>query len=135
MGKHSNLGPVDPLFGGIPAIGIIKEIERAFEEIKLDQRAALVWNPILSRLTPSFVQQCHWAIERSKEYLKLALQDGMCKNIVEENRADVVKKIVEGLTDLTHNKTHNRHFHYQDCLDMGLAVQLIETISMVSTRT
>ena len=66
MGKHSNIGPVDPQFSGIPAIGVVKEVERAFEEIKADNRAALVWNPILSRLPPSFLQQCHWAIQRSR---------------------------------------------------------------------
>ena len=126
MGKHSNLGPVDPQFSGIPAIGVIKEIEMAFGQIVADQRAALVWNPILSRLPPSFVQQCHWAIERSKDYLELALNDGNCKNIDPKDKDAVVKKIVDGLTDLTHNKSHNRHFHYQDCKDMGLKVKTIE---------
>jgi hypothetical protein len=125
MGKHSNLGPVDPQFSGIPAIGVLKEIELAFEQIKADQRAALVWSPILSRLPPSFVQQCQWAIERSKEYLELALKDGNCKNVAQD-KAAVIAKIVEGLTDLTHNKSHNRHFHYQDCKDMGLNIRTIE---------
>jgi len=126
MGKHSNLGPVDPQFSGIPAIGVLKEIETAFDAIKADQRAALVWSPILSRLPPSFVQQCQWAIERSKEYLELALKDGNCKHLEEDEKKHVIAKIVEGLTDLTHNKSHNRHFHYQDCMDMGLTVASIE---------
>ena len=75
MGKHSNIGPVDPQINGIPAIGVIEELAKAYEEIKNDQRAALVWNPILSRLPPSFVQQCYWAIERSGDFLKQTLQD------------------------------------------------------------
>jgi membrane-bound ClpP family serine protease len=127
MGKHSNLGPVDPQFGGIPAIGVINEIEMAFREIKDDQRAALVWNPILSRLPPSFVQQCHWAIERSKEYLELALKEGNCNYIDDENeKAETIRKIATALTDLSHNKSHNRHFHYQECDEMGLNVSMIE---------
>lgn len=44
MGKHSSIGPVDPQFNGIPAIGVIEEIQTAFNEIKADNRAALLWN-------------------------------------------------------------------------------------------
>jgi ClpP class serine protease len=36
MGKQSNLGPIDPQFGGIPAHGVIKEFEEAIEAIKKD---------------------------------------------------------------------------------------------------
>jgi ClpP class serine protease len=77
MGKHSNIGPVDPQFSGIPAIGVLKEIELAFEEIKRDQRASLIWNPILGRLTPSFVQQCHWPISMGRDLIDRALSEGM----------------------------------------------------------
>ena len=126
MGKHSNLGPVDPQFSGIPAIGVIDEVQRAFDEIKSDQRAALVWSPILSRLPPSFVQQCYWAIERGKEFTKRALEEGMFKDMEEPERGQRVSVIVETLTNLARNKAHNKHFHYQDCISMGLNVKMIE---------
>ena len=122
-----NLGPVDPQFSGIPAIGVIKEIEKAFEEIKTDQRAALLWNPILSRLPPSFVQQCHWAIQRSSDFLAEALREGMFKETEEPERTRIVDNIVSCLTDLDVNKSHNKHFHYQECLEMGLNVKMLET--------
>lgn len=54
MGKQSNLGPVDPQFGGIPAVGVLAEIELAYKQISEDARYADIWSPILSRLTPSF---------------------------------------------------------------------------------
>jgi len=60
MGKHSNLGPVDPQINGIPAYAVIEEIKRAYDEIVADNKKQYVWNPILWRYTPSFVQQCHW---------------------------------------------------------------------------
>jgi hypothetical protein len=31
MGKHSSLGPVDPAFNGIPAIGVLEEIKKAHQ--------------------------------------------------------------------------------------------------------
>jgi ClpP class serine protease len=39
MGKHSNLGPIDPQLSGIPAHGVLAEFKRALEEIKLDQNS------------------------------------------------------------------------------------------------
>lgn len=124
MGKHSNIGPIDPQFGGIPAVGVIKEIERAYEDICKDSRYAHIWNPILSNLTPSFVQQCHWAIERAKEYGKEVLLDNMFAD--EEDGADLAKKISDRLSDLSKNKMHNRHIHYQDAIEMGLNIEMLE---------
>ena len=126
MGKHSSIGPVDPQFNGIPAIGVIEELKRAYEEIKIDQRAAFVWNPILSQLPPSFVQQCYWAIERSGDFLKQTLQDGMLKDLPESEKTEITNKIVQRLTDLTFNKAHNRHIHYQECKELGLNIELLE---------
>jgi ClpP class serine protease len=60
MGKHSNIGPVDPQMGGIPALGIINELQMAYEQITRDGRYSQIWNPILQNLTPSYVQQCVW---------------------------------------------------------------------------
>ncbi len=125
MGKHSNLGPIDPQFSGIPAIGVITEIERAYEEIKKDQRYALVWNPILSRLTPSFVQQCYWAVERAKEYGAEVLRENMLANHADKER--LANQIVSELSDLSKNKAHNRHIHHQDCERMGLNIEMLET--------
>ena len=126
MGKHSNIGPVDPQINGIPSIGVIEEFRKAFQEIKADQRAAHVWNPVLSRLTPSFLQQCAWAIESSGEFLTKSLEDGMLRKLSEQERVSAIQRITERLTDLTHNKTHNRHIHYKECMDIGLNVEMLE---------
>ena len=126
MGKHSNLGPVDPQFSGIPATGVLTEIEEAFRQIKDDQRAALIWSPILSRLPPSFVQQCNWAIERGKDFTQKALKGGMFKELPEPEQSERVGRVVERLSDLAQNKAHNRHFHYQECRDMGLNIKMMK---------
>ncbi|MCY4396747.1 MAG: hypothetical protein OXC10_16600 [Rhodospirillaceae bacterium] len=126
MGKHSNIGPVDPQFNGIPAIGVLKEVEVAFDEIKKDPKAAPAWKPILSQLPPSFLQQCQWSVSRSAEFLKDSLRSGMLRDLQEPEREDTIKKIAERLTDLGYNKTHNRHIHYQECMDLGLNVEMLE---------
>jgi ClpP class serine protease len=127
MGKHSNIGPVDPQFGGIPAIGIINELAMAYEQIARDNRYALIWNPILQNITPSFVQQCQWGIERGQELIQHALEQGMFKEVApEEKKKALVDKAAKRLSELADNKTHSKHFHYNDCIDMGLTVEMLE---------
>jgi ClpP class serine protease len=70
MGKHSNIGPVDPQINGLPAYGVISELETAYKEMVADPQKQYIWNPILSRYTPSFVQQCQWSIEASKKFVR-----------------------------------------------------------------
>jgi ClpP class serine protease len=128
MGKHSNIGPVDPQFGGIPAIGIINELDLAYQQIMRDSRYALIWNPILQNITPSFVQQCQWGIERGKELIQNALEEGMFKSVEPEARKkELVDQAVKRLSELADNKTHSKHFHYDDCMDMGLNVEMLES--------
>lgn len=115
MGTHSNLGPVDPQFSGIPAHGVIQEVERAYNEIKQDNIRAYVWNPILSRYPPSFLQQCHWAVERTEDFVKAALQLNMLSALPEHEKAAAADRIFDRLFDLTKNKGHDKHFHAEDC--------------------
>lgn len=124
MGKQSNIGPVDPLLNGIPAYAVIKEIERAYNEISVDKNKAYVWNPILSRYTPGFVQQCHWAIQHSKQMVIKFLKDNMLHD--NPDRDVIAAEIVERLTDLSSDKGHDKHIHYEDCLEMGLIVKPLE---------
>lgn len=124
MGKHSNIGPVDPQFGGIPAIGVLSELEDAWKDIKDDQRAALLWNPILGRMPPSFVKQCQWAIEHGKELIGKALREGMFNG--EAGQEDKIENIVKWLSELSENKTHSRHFHYKECQEHGLKIEMLE---------
>ncbi len=90
MGKHSSIGPVDPQINGIPCVGVVEEVKKTYSEIIEDQRAAFVWNPILGRLGPSFLQQCEWVIESSKKFLEEALKNGMLKNLPAEDKVAAV---------------------------------------------
>jgi len=126
MGKHSNLGPVDPQINGIPCIGVLTEFKKAYSEIQEDNRAALVWNPILSRLTPSFLQQCEWAVQRSRAFLEKTLRENMLSGFEENKQNDTVKMILDRLTNLEFNKSHDRHIHHQECQHIGLKIERLE---------
>jgi hypothetical protein len=124
MGKHSNLGPIDPQINGIPAYGVLSEFERACEEVKNDPSTIAVWQCIIGQYRPTFLSRCQNAIDWSNDFVKEQLA-----NVMFEGKPDAKKrasKVVRGLTHYTKNKTHERHLHYEECQAMGLDVQLIE---------
>lgn len=124
MGKHSNLGPIDPQLGGLPAAAVKKEIERAIEEIKDDPDRLNFWQFVLDKYTPTFVGQCEQAVKMAEEFVRRRLLDNMLKG-----RADastVADAIVKGLSDVDDNKSHSRHIHVDKCEKLGLTIEHLE---------
>ena len=124
MGKHSNLGPIDPQINGIPAVVVKREFERAFNEMKADPARAMVWQPIISKYHPTFLDQCDLAIK----WAATLVRDGLSSNMLYEEpkpleKADV---IVEKLSDVDENKAHNKHIHFDDCKQIGLTLEKLE---------
>jgi hypothetical protein len=126
MGKHSNLGPVDPQINGIPAHAVLAELQTAYTEMMVDAKKQFVWNPILSRYTPSFVQQCQWAVQNGKDFIGAFLAENMFSNLGEPDKSNKVNEIVDRLTDLSKNKCHDKHIHSQECKDIGLEIRDLE---------
>ncbi len=101
MGKHSNIGPVDPQINGIPCVAVVEEVKKAYAEIAKDQRTALFWSLILSKLSPSFLLQCESSIENSKCFLRKVLKDGMLRDLSPQEKRETAERITERLTDLS----------------------------------
>jgi ClpP class serine protease len=47
MGKHSNLGPIDPQLGGVAAHAIKEEFERAVREVQHAPGTAPIWQVVI----------------------------------------------------------------------------------------
>ena len=124
MAKHSNLGPIDPHLRGIPENGVLLEFKRACEEVKDDKSKIPIWQSIIGQYRPTFLSQCENAINWSNEFVEEQLTAVMFEAKSDANKK--AKSIVENLSSYDKNKTHNRHIHFQECLDMGLDVDLIE---------
>jgi ATP-dependent protease ClpP protease subunit len=124
MGKHSNLGPIDPQINGLPAAAVIAEIQTAYDDITKNNQRAWVWNPILSRYTPGFVQQCHWAMQAAQAVVTPYLKDNMFSGRADAQQ--LADRIVARLTDLSTNKGHDKHIHAKECQDLGLEIRLLE---------
>jgi len=124
MGKHSNLGPIDPQFGGMPAVTLIEEVERAYNEIKNDPSRAAIWAPILSKIAPTLLTQAQQAIDLSRQIAINALMDGMLKT--RKNAKKIAEGIAAELTNTRDHKEHSRHIHPEDCKKIGLRIRMLE---------
>lgn len=125
MSKHSNLGPIDPHLRGIPAYGVIAEFKRAWQEIKKDPAKISIWQPIIGQYRPTFLSQCENAISWSNEFVERQLETVMFKSDPQAKKK--AKQIVKQLTDYKKNKAHDRHIHADECIAMGLKIEMIET--------
>ena len=123
MGKHSNLGPIDPQIAGVPAKGVIDEFKKAYKEIKADPNKLALWKPILSQYRPTFLQQCQDASDLAEQFVREQLT-----NVMLNGDPDVdakVDKILNTLTD--HRIGHDNHYESDKCLEMGLKVESLES--------
>ncbi len=81
MGKHSQLGPIDPQFispnGASPARAIIQQFERAKQECSKDPSLLGAWLPILQQYGPALIQQCEAAEALARRLVGQWLQDYM----------------------------------------------------------
>ena len=131
MGKHSNLGPIDPQIGTIPAHGVIEEFKRASEEIKAAKDAkeqsakVAVWQPIIAKYNPTLIGQCQQAITWSTDIVTNWLKTGMFEGEVDgPNKA---KTIVDELGSHALTKSHARHIHFDRLKELGLKVSALES--------
>lgn len=125
LGKHSNLGPIDPRFGNIPAVTLLQEVDRAFDEIKKDPEKMNIWRPILSQITPTLLTQAKQAIDLSHDIAVKALVDGMFEG--QRGAAAKARKIAESLTNVDDHKDHGRHIHAEECKKMGIIIKDLES--------
>jgi hypothetical protein len=124
MGKQSNLGPIDPQFGGVPAYGVIDEFKKAVAEVKKDPAAIPMWQTIIGKYHPTFIGQCEHAIEWSKEVVEKWLVTGMFAG--KRDAAAKASKVVKALSSPELVRSHSRHIHMDDCKKLGLKIVELE---------
>ncbi len=124
MGKHSNLGPIDPRFGSIPAVTLLDEVERAFNEVKEDPDRIKIWAPILAQIAPTLLTQSQQAIDLSRAIAIKTLLNGMFRK--RRNGKIRAEGIAKELTNVDTHKEHSRHIQAEDCKKIGLVIKDLE---------
>mgnify|MGYP003604502297 CR=1 FL=1 len=121
MGKHSNLGPIDPQMGGLACQAVLNEFEQAKEDIRQNPQAAALWQVIISKYHPTLLGACKQAIEWSEKMVYQWLDGNMCNG----DKAKV-KKIVSTFSNHTEQKSHSRHISKKECQEVGLNITDLE---------
>lgn len=124
MGKQSNIGPIDPQFGGMSCAAVIEEFEKAKEDIKMNPASAPLWQVIISKYHPTFLGDCKKAIDWSQSMVK----EWLCNNMLSdhENPEADARIIVEKLSSHEETFTHSRHIHIDECKRLGIKVIPLE---------
>ena len=121
MGKHSNIGPVDPQIGGTPCYGIIQEFEKAKNEIIENPKTIPIWQLILTKYPPAFIEQCYKAIELSKELIKEWLEKGSMFD-GDDMKTQKINSIIKYLNNNEDTKIHSRHISARKAKEIGLKI-------------
>ncbi len=124
MGKQSNIGPIDPQFGGIPAHGVIAEFEEAVRAIKRDADTIPLWQTIVGKYHPTFIGECRNAIELATTIVTGWLVTGMFDGDADAGKK--ARKIVRSLNNHADTKTHARHIHADEASAFGLKIRMLE---------
>ena len=124
MGKHSCLGPTDPQVRGIPAMGVLAEIERAIEEMKAEPLKQIVWQQVFSKYPPAFIGDCERQIEGAKKMVAAWLEGNMYAG--EESAADAAMRTVDGLMNYAEQTEHGLHYPADKARELGLVVTMLE---------
>lgn len=125
MGKQSSLGPIDPQFGVIAAANLLEEVKRARKEILADPNLSLFWNPILGKITPSFLERCERAVKESNEFISQTLAQNMFAATKEPQKSAKIASISKLLAN-NDGRAHNTHLDFKQCADAGLNVKKLE---------
>lgn len=125
MGKHSNIGPIDPQFNGLPAHGIVEEFEKAKSDIAADPKTIPVWQPIIARYHPTLIGECEKAIEWSSQIVREWLLSGMLAG--ESEAEEIAQRIVDELGSHVLTKSHSRHISREQAEGLGLRIMPIES--------
>ena len=115
MGKQSCLGPFDPQIGGIACQSVLKEFEKAKEDIKNNPHALGLWQVIFSKYNPTFLVTCEQAIELSDDLADEILS----KTISEKSKR---KEILKAFNNNDTTKVHSRHISKEKCKEVGLTI-------------
>lgn len=124
MGKQSNLGLIDPQFGGMSCAGIIEEFETALQDVSNDPNTANIWGPIIGKYHPTFIGDCKKAIDWADTIAKQWLIENMFCDYKDSKRK--ANKVLGTLS--SHNKTysHSRHIHIEELKKLGLNIIELE---------
>ena len=124
MGKHSCLGPTDPQINGLPAMGVLAEVDQAIKEIKAEPLKQLVWQAVFSKYPPAFILDCERSVKGARAMVKDWLQANMLRDM--PSPEDAAEGVITALMNYSGTTGHGEHYLIDKCRAMGLNVGALE---------
>jgi hypothetical protein len=128
MGKHSQLGPIDPQLltanGAVPARAIIEQFERAQDETSEDPSKLGAWMPILQQYAPALLEQCADQEALARRLVTEWLSAYMLKG--ELNPGDAAEKVARFFADYGMHRSHSLGIDRDQARDVGVHVEDLE---------
>lgn len=132
MGKHSNLGPVDPQLiintssgpSSNPAKAIIDQFNKALTEINDPEKQA--WAILLHQYGPSLITQCENYITMSVSLVREWLSRFMFRELQHAEKDPIIDTISKYLADHDNFKSHGRHISREKASSIGLKIENLE---------
>ena len=132
MGKHSNLGPVDPQLiinspsgpTSNPAKAIIDQFYKALNEVNEPDKQA--WAILLNQYGPSIITQCENYIKMSEALVRDWLNRFMFKNESAQTKNSTINSIASFLANHDNFKSHGRHISREKAENIGLRIEHLE---------
>jgi hypothetical protein len=121
MGKHSNLGPIDPQMGGLACQAVLDEFEQAKADIRQNPHSAALWQAIIGKYHPTFLGSCKQAVDWSEQMVSEWLKQNMCAD-----DPNSISRIMGTFADHKRQKSHARHIPRRECADAGVRVTDLE---------
>lgn len=128
MGKHSQLGPIDPQLGTpsgmVPAGAITRTFERAQAECAADPSRLSGWMPTLQQYFPGLLEMCDDSTKLARSLAEEYLRDHMFKDA--GNGEALAHAAAEYFAnDLVHI-AHGRGIHRDKLVSLELTVENLE---------
>lgn len=128
MGKHSQLGPIDPQLvtaqGAIPARAIIRQFDRAVDECQQDPSRLPGWVPILQQYGPALIEQCEAAEALGRSLVAEWLAAYMLAS--SDDPIASAEKITEYFANWEHHRSHSLGIERDKVRDLGVHVADLE---------
>lgn len=132
MGKHSQLGPIDPQLTindkngirSVAASAILDQFKQAKDEIGADSKTLGAWAQILPMYGPGLLQQCQTATELSKGLVDDWLQQYMLKD--DAHKVEKAARISEFLGTHRTHQSHGVGIFREKLRDLGLTIDDLE---------
>ena len=124
MDALSELGPTDPqmIINGrySPAGAILKQFEKAQEELKNDPANMPAWLPVLQQYGPSILVECQNHLNLSRSLVSSWLSQYMFAGDIDAS--DHAAEVAEWLANDEHHLSHSRRVGIDDLIGKGIKV-------------